>query len=67
MKLDDNTRLLDFTQKLEATCIRTVKSEKLTKDLDLLIHGPKVTRAKYLNTEEFIDVVANTLKASVSF
>ncbi|KAJ8626689.1 hypothetical protein MRB53_019996 [Persea americana] len=40
-KLDDNARLLDFTEKLEAACIATVESGKLTKDLALLIHGPK--------------------------
>ncbi|KAJ8626696.1 hypothetical protein MRB53_020003 [Persea americana] len=40
-KLDDNARLLDFTEKLEAACIATVDSGKMTKDLALLIHGPK--------------------------
>lgn len=40
-KLDDNKRLLDFTQKLEAACVGTVESGKMTKDLALLIHGPK--------------------------
>lgn len=40
-KLDDNARLLDFTEKLEAACIATVESGKMTKDLALLIHGPK--------------------------
>lgn len=40
-KLDKNDRLLDFTKKLESTCIETVESGKMTKDLALLIHGPK--------------------------
>ncbi|KAJ8624070.1 hypothetical protein MRB53_032600 [Persea americana] len=40
-KLDDNARRLDFTEKLEATCIATVELRKMTKDLALLIHGPK--------------------------
>ncbi|XXG63864.1 hypothetical protein AAC387_Pa05g1961 [Persea americana] len=40
-KLDDNVRLLDFTEKLEAACIATVEAGKMTKDLTLLIHGPK--------------------------
>jgi isocitrate dehydrogenase len=38
-KLDDNARLLDFVQKLEAACIGTVESGKMTKDLALLVHG----------------------------
>ncbi|KAJ8638066.1 hypothetical protein MRB53_012333 [Persea americana] len=36
-KLDDNARLLDFTEKLEAACIAIVESGKMTKDLVLLI------------------------------
>ncbi|XP_038974730.1 zinc finger BED domain-containing protein RICESLEEPER 2-like [Phoenix dactylifera] len=62
-KLDDNARLLDFTEKLEAACIGTVESGKMTKDLALLNHGPKVTRDQWLNTEEFIDAVAEELRA----
>ena len=40
-KLDDNPRLLDFTEKLEAACVGIVESKKMTKDLVHLIHGPK--------------------------
>lgn len=40
-KLDGNARLLDFTEKLEAACVGAVESGKMTKDLALLIHGPK--------------------------
>ncbi|KAL9392209.1 hypothetical protein Peur_016129 [Populus x canadensis] len=65
-KLDDNARLLDFTEKLEAACIGAVESGKMTKDLALLIHGSKVNRDHYLNTEEFIDAVAEELKARLS-
>ncbi|KAG6503431.1 hypothetical protein ZIOFF_035744 [Zingiber officinale] len=61
-KLDDNARLLDFTEKLEVACVGTVESGKMTKDLALLIHGSCVTREKYLNTEEFIDAVASELR-----
>ncbi|KAJ6867635.1 isocitrate dehydrogenase [Populus alba x Populus x berolinensis] len=62
-KLDDNAKLLDFTEKLEAACVGAVESGKMTKDLALLIHGSKVSRDQYLNTEEFIDAVAEELKA----
>ncbi|GJT80002.1 putative ribonuclease H-like domain-containing protein [Tanacetum coccineum] len=62
-KLDNNSRLLDFTEKLEAACIGTVESGKMTKDLALILHGSKLSREHYLNTEEFIDAVANELKA----
>uniref|UniRef100_A0A2P2JE01 Isocitrate dehydrogenase n=1 Tax=Rhizophora mucronata TaxID=61149 RepID=A0A2P2JE01_RHIMU len=57
-KLDKNERLLDFVHKVEASCVGTVEEGKMTKDLAILIHGPKVSRDLYLNTEEFIDAVA---------
>ncbi|KAM7515909.1 hypothetical protein LguiA_005492 [Lonicera macranthoides] len=65
-KLDGNAKLLDFTEKLEAACIGTVESGKMTKDLALIIHGSKMSREHYLNTEEFIDAVADDLKSRLS-
>ncbi|KAK3025114.1 hypothetical protein RJ639_044354 [Escallonia herrerae] len=64
--LDENTRLLDFTEKLEAACISTVEAGNMTKDLALLLHGPKVGKAQYLSTEAFIDAVADELRARLS-
>ncbi|KAL3640111.1 hypothetical protein CASFOL_015079 [Castilleja foliolosa] len=64
-KLDGNEKLLDFVHKLETACIETVESGKMTKDLAILIHGPKVSREFYLNTEEFIDAVAQNLESKL--
>ncbi|XP_021846994.1 isocitrate dehydrogenase [NADP] [Spinacia oleracea] len=64
-KLDGNQSLLNFVQILESACIETVESGKMTKDLALLVHGAKVTREKYLNTEDFIDSVAQNLIANI--
>ncbi|CAN1320686.1 Isocitrate dehydrogenase [NADP], chloroplastic/mitochondrial [Linum perenne] len=64
-KLDKNERLLDFVQKLEASCIETVESGKMTKDLAILVHGSKVSREFYMNTEEFIDAVAQNLESKL--
>ncbi|KAJ8453284.1 hypothetical protein Cgig2_008168 [Carnegiea gigantea] len=64
-KLDGNEKLLDFVKKLESACIETVESGKMTKDLAILVHGPNVTRENYLNTEEFIDAVAENLRAKL--
>ncbi|KAH6830476.1 Isocitrate/isopropylmalate dehydrogenase family protein [Perilla frutescens var. hirtella] len=61
-KLDGNEELLSFSHKLEAACVETVESGKMTKDLALLIHGPKVSREFYLSTEEFVDAVAQNLE-----
>ncbi|CAJ1946687.1 unnamed protein product [Sphenostylis stenocarpa] len=64
-KLDNNEKLREFTQKLEAACVETVESGKMTKDLAILVHGPKVSREFYLNTEEFIDAVARNLESKL--
>lgn len=65
-KLDGNDKLLDFALKLEAACIETVESGKMTKDLALLCNGVRVTRDHYLSTEEFLDAVAEALQARVN-
>ncbi|XVE67893.1 hypothetical protein DITRI_Ditri09bG0024500 [Diplodiscus trichospermus] len=64
-KLDKNERLQDFVRKLEAACVETVEAGQMTKDLAILIHGPKVSRELYLTTEEFIDAVAVNLESKV--
>ncbi|XP_078174281.1 isocitrate dehydrogenase [NADP]-like [Carex rostrata] len=61
-KLDNNMRLLGFTEALERACVGVVESGKMTKDLAILIHGSKVNQKEYLNTTEFIDAVAEELK-----
>jgi len=39
----------------------------MTKDLALLVHGSSnVTRSHYLNTEEFIDAVADELRSRLA-
>jgi isocitrate dehydrogenase len=60
-KLDNNQELMDFTQKLEKVCVDTVESGKMTKDLALLIHKENMTRANYLNTQEFLDALKENL------
>ncbi|KAJ4765749.1 Isocitrate dehydrogenase [NADP] [Rhynchospora pubera] len=62
-KLDNNIRLLGFTEALESACVGVVESGKMTKDLAILIHGSKVNRTQYLNTTEFIDAVADELRS----
>ncbi|OIT33151.1 PREDICTED: isocitrate dehydrogenase [NADP]-like [Nicotiana attenuata] len=60
--LDGNHKLSEFVHALEAACVGTIESGKMTKDLAILVHGPKVSREHYLNTEEFIDAVAQKLQ-----
>ncbi len=62
-KLDGNQALIDFANALEAVCIETVESGKMTKDLAVCIHGNKVNHGDhYLYTEEFLDAIDDNLK-----
>lgn len=65
-KLDGNQPLIDFCNALEAVCIETVESGKMTKDLAVCIHGNKVEHGKhYLYTEEFLEAIDQNLKAKM--
>jgi isocitrate dehydrogenase len=62
-KLDGNQALIDFANALEAVCIETVESGRMTKDLAVCIHGNKVKHGDhYLYTEEFLDAIDENLK-----
>lgn len=65
-KLDDNQALIDFADTLEAVCIETVESGKMTKDLAVCIHGNKVSKDQYLNTEDFLAAIDENLRARLS-
>ncbi len=62
-KLDGNQELIDFCQALEAVCVETVESGKMTKDLAICVHGNKVNHGEhYLYTEEFLEALDENLK-----
>lgn len=65
-KLDGNQPLIDFAEKLERTCIEVVESGRMTKDLALLVHGNKMEREDYLNTQDFLDAIDKGLQAKLS-
>lgn len=60
-KFDGNPELANFAKKLEETCVKTVESGDMTKDLAILIDK----NHKYLSTEAFLDKVGENLKRSV--
>lgn len=65
-KLDGNADLVNFTDQLEKACISTVESGKMTKDLAASIHGlSNVKEGMYLNTQDFLDAIAEELKRTV--
>ena len=57
-KFDENLELSNFAKLLEETCIETVESGKMTKDLAILISNNQ----KWLNTEEFLSVINENLR-----
>jgi len=59
-KLDNNTQLTQFCTDLEHACVEAVETGFMTKDLALCVKGSldKVTRKDYVNTQEYIDKVA---------
>ncbi|WP_028524010.1 NADP-dependent isocitrate dehydrogenase [Runella limosa] len=66
-KLDGNQPLVDFCNALEAVCIETVESGKMTKDLAVCIYGNKVSHGEhYLYTEEFLDAIDANLQAKIA-
>ncbi|KAI6181760.1 Isocitrate dehydrogenase [NADP] [Aphelenchoides besseyi] len=61
-KLDENEALQKFAENLEAVCVETIESGKMTKDLAICVKKTNnVDRADYLNTFEFLDQIAENL------
>jgi len=64
--LDNNQALINFCHALEAVCVETVDSGKMTKYLAVCIHGNKVNHGEhYLYTEEFLDALDQNLKVKL--
>jgi isocitrate dehydrogenase len=65
-KLDGNQALVDFANKLEAVCIKTVESGKMTKDLAMCIHGEATKPEHYLTTEAFMSALREELERGMA-
>jgi isocitrate dehydrogenase len=65
-RLDGNEALINFCKTLETVCVDVVESGKMTKDLAVCIHGNKVTDDQYLNTEDFLEAINQTLRERLS-
>ena len=57
-KFDENSNLINFAKSLEDTCINTVQSGKMTKDLAILISSDQ----KWLNTQDFLEALKVNLE-----
>lgn len=56
-KFDGNSKLIDFAEKLERSCIKTVENGDMTKDLAILAGNPNA----WLTTDEFMDKIRGNL------
>ena len=65
-KLDGNTELINFCNTLEAVCIETVESGKMTKDLALLVKPEGLTDSDYQTTEDFLQTLKMNLEAKLA-
>ena len=65
-KLDNNQALIDFCQNLEAVCIKTIESGKMTKDLALLIYKENLNESHYLTTQKFLDAIKENLESKLN-
>jgi len=56
-KLDKNSELARFCDLLERTCIDTIESGQMTKDLALCVYGKDLKREHYQETVEFMETL----------
>ncbi|EEA06964.1 isocitrate dehydrogenase, putative [Cryptosporidium muris RN66] len=63
-KFDNNSELKQFCEYLEKSCIETIISGILTKDL-ALCKNPKANRDDYVSTEEFISAIKSNLDTKI--
>ena len=57
-EFDGNNELINFAKNLEETCIKTVESGEMTKDLAILINKDQ----KWLNTQDFLSAIKNNFQ-----
>ena len=64
--LDSTPDLAKFATCLEKTCVQTIESGHMTKDLAICVKGmANVQRQDYLNTFEFMDKLASNLQVNL--
>jgi isocitrate dehydrogenase len=65
-KLDGNEKLAKFCADLEATCLETIESGVMTKDLALCIHGSAMKDEHWQETFAFLDSIAANLEKKLT-
>jgi len=66
-KLDNNKELDHWSKSLEAVVVETIEAGFMTKDLAIQVNNTNnPSRDKYLNTEQFIDKLAENLRKKLA-
>jgi isocitrate dehydrogenase len=60
-KLDGTPDLTRWAETLEKVCVDTIEAGFMTKDLAVTIHGNNVPEGSFLNTDAFLDKIAENL------
>lgn len=60
--LDGTPELARFAQTLEKACVDCIESGQMTKDLAITIHGSNAKENMYLNTQDFLEAIAQNLE-----
>lgn len=61
-EFDNNPELINFANTLEKTCIQTVESGNMTKDLAILVGSD----TKWMNTEDFLNCLDKNLQSELN-
>ena len=61
-EFDNNPQLIKFANTLEKTCIQTVESGNMTKDLAILVGSD----TKWMNTEDFLDCLDKNFQSELN-
>jgi isocitrate dehydrogenase len=64
-KLDGTPELVHFAKTLEEVCVKTIEAGQMTKDLAITVHGNNLPANSYLNTGDFLDVLARNLEKAL--
>lgn len=65
-KLDNNKELDHFADAVEQACVSTIENGIMTKDLALTIYGKDMKAEHYVNTEKYLDAVAEATRQAVN-
>ncbi|MBC7659977.1 MAG: NADP-dependent isocitrate dehydrogenase [Chitinophagaceae bacterium] len=61
-KLDGTPELVKWAETLEKVCVETIEAGFMTKDLAITIHGNDLPPGSFLNTDAFLDKIAENFK-----